>query len=113
MSRRLGSRLTRDPASKLNDPIVFQARWQPVTLSRQSIGLKPEECELLDQVSTGVFKKLDLQVLEKSLPCSRDGISRIPPTLTVQALLSAPIGATSLPQIRTGESEPDPAAERE
>jgi hypothetical protein len=112
--RELVSRLTRDPASKLDDPIVFPARWQSVTLSRDSIGLKPEECELLDQVSTSIFKQLDLRVTGKSRGCNRDGVSRIPPTLTVQALLSAPIGATSLPQIPIEESKSDPpAAERE
>lgn len=102
--RELVSRVTGDPTAREDDPILFPARWQSVTLSRESIGLKPEECELLDQMSKSVFKELNVKVTGRSRNCGRSS-SRVSPSLTVEALMSAPIGATSLPQIPTGAAE--------
>lgn len=107
--RELISRVTGDPAAKQNDPVWFPAQWQSVTLSRESIGLEPEECELLDQMSTGVFKELGVRVVGKSRRCSGFSSSRIPPSLTVEALLMAPVGPTGLPEIKL-EGEGEPAA---
>ncbi len=102
--RDLISRVTGDPAARLNDPIVFPAARQQVTLSRKTIGLAPIECELLDQMSTGVFRKLDVRVVNRSVLCNRDGSSRIPPQMTVESLAPLPIGAVQLPSME-GEEE--------
>jgi hypothetical protein len=100
--RELVSRLTGDPSAKLNDPILFSAQWQSVTLSQESIGLEPEECELLDRMSRTVFKDLNVRPVGRRARCRQD-VSHSSPTLTVEALLAAPIGATSLPQIPASE----------
>jgi hypothetical protein len=102
--RELISRVTRDPTAKRNDPVWFPARWRPITLSRETIGLEPEECELLDQMSTTVFKQLGLRVTNKGRRCSSFG-SRISPEMTIEALVMAPVGETSLPQINLDEGD--------
>lgn len=107
--RELVSRVTGNPAASLNDPIVFPAKWQSVTLSRDSIGLEPEECELLSQMSTSVFRRLGVRVVRGSSICDRNGVSKIPPKLTVEALVGVPFGSGNLPQIpAASESPPDP-----
>lgn len=102
--RELISRVTGDPTAKQNNPVWFPAHWQPIKLSRQTIGLAPEECELLDQMSTTVFRQLGLRVTGKSRRCSPFG-SNISPEMTIEALVMAPVGETSLPQIKLGEDE--------
>lgn len=104
--RELISRVTGDPTAKQDNPVWFPAHWQPVTLSHESIGLEPEECELLDQMSARVFKELGLRVSGKSRKCSSFGSARSSPTLTVEALVMAPVGATGMPEIKLeGEAE--------
>jgi hypothetical protein len=115
--RELVSRVTGDPSAKFDDPIVFTARRQPVTLSRQSIGLEPLECELLEQMSTGVFRKLDIRVVSRSSSCGRNQISHIPPQLTVEALIGTPLPTSNIQQTppagekdpETGEKDPEPS----
>jgi hypothetical protein len=107
--RELISRVTGDPTASKDDPVWFPAHRQPITLSRDSIGLEPEECELLDQMSTSVFKELGLRVTGKSRRCSRMGGSRTSPALTVEALVMAPVGETGLPELKLeGEGELTP-----
>lgn len=109
--RELVSRVTGNPAAKLNDPIVFQAQRQAVTLSHRSIGLEPEECELLDQISSGVFRELGVRVVRRRLTCDHNRVSRIPPELTVEAFMGIPFGTSTAPQTpAAGESDPDPSA---
>lgn len=84
--RELVSRVTGNAAA-MNDPIIFPAQRQQVTLSRRSIRLEPEHCELLEQMSTSVFRELDLRMVGGRPNCSRDGVSRIPPQVTVEALM--------------------------
>jgi hypothetical protein len=107
--RELVSRVTGDPSAMLDDPIVFSAQRQPVTLSRQSIGLEPQECELLDQISTSVFRRLDVRVVSRGYSCGRNQISRIPPQLTVEALIGTPLPTSTIQQTPpTGEKDPEP-----
>jgi hypothetical protein len=109
--RELVSRVTGNPAAMLNDPIVFAAQWQSVTLSHDSIGLEPEECELLDQMSASVLRQLGVRVVRRSSMCDRNRVSRIPPKLTVEALMGIPFGTSNAPQMpAAGESDPDPSA---
>jgi hypothetical protein len=109
--RELVSRVTGNPAAMLDEPIVFWAQRQPVTLSRDSIGLEPAECELLDQMSTSVFPQLDVRVVRRGSSCNRNHVSRISPQLTVEALIGssfAPGKAQQAPA--AGESDTDPGA---
>ncbi len=110
--RDLISRVTGNPAARLNDPVIFQAARQQFTLSRTTIGIEPIECELLDQMSTSVFRKLDVRVINRSLLCDRSGVSRIPPQITVETLAPLPIGAVRQPSLE-GDGNADPAAEED
>jgi hypothetical protein len=84
--RELISRVTRNPGASMNDPILFEAQRQEVTLSSKTVRLKPEDCELLEQMSSQVFRKLDVKVTRRTASCGRDS-SRIPPQMDVEALL--------------------------
>jgi hypothetical protein len=89
--RELISRVTGDPAMALNDPIVFPAERRQVTLSQATIRLRPEHCELLEQMIPGVFRELGIKVVRKQFACDRYGRSRLTPKLTVEVLW--PVGA--------------------
>lgn len=102
--RELVSRVTGNLAAAFNEPIIFEAQRQEVTLSQRTIKLRPEDCELLDQMSNSVFRRLDVKVLRRSFSCGpRDSASRIPPQLVAEALL--PTGSL-LPM-------PDPEKEKQ
>ena len=87
--RELISRVTGNPIPRFDDPIPFAAERRVVTLSKQTLELDPEECELVDQLVTGVFRQLDLRNVRRNYLCDRDGDSRIPPLVEVEALLAA------------------------
>jgi hypothetical protein len=91
--RELVSRVTGNMAAAFNDPVVFAARRQEVTLSNRTVRLQPEDCPLLEQMTTSVFRKLNVRVVRRSFSCGgpRNEPSRIAPQLTVAALL--PTGA--------------------
>lgn len=100
--RELVSRVTGNPAAAFNDPIVFAAQRQEITLSQRTIRLQAEDCELLDQMSTSVLRRLDVKVLRRNFSCGpRDSTSRIPPQLVVEAL------------VPTGQLLPMPDPEKE
>lgn len=101
--RELVSRVTGNAAAMLNDPVPFPAARQPITLSSQTIGLEPEDCELLDQMRS-VFREVGVRIVSRSLNCGRYHVSRIPPKMEVEALVGVPIGATALPTLPTGQS---------
>jgi hypothetical protein len=101
--RELVSRVTGNPAAAFNDPVVFAAQRQEVTLSQRSIRLRAEDCELLEQMSNSVFRRLDVKVVRRSFSCGPRSESRIPPQMVAEALL--PTGAL-LPM-------PDPEKEKE
>ena len=104
--RELISRVTGNPAAAMNDAIVFAAKRQEVTLSRRTIRLDAKDCELLDEMSTSVFRKLNVRVVRRSFNCDRGETSRIPPQLTAEALL--PIMMTTPPP-GAGQPDPEPA----
>jgi hypothetical protein len=88
--RELISKVTGNMNVALNDPILFTATRQQVTLSRETIKLGPEHCELLDQMVTHVFRDFDLKAVRRSTNCDRHQRSSLPPQVTVEALL--PVG---------------------
>lgn len=83
--RELVSRV--NPSAGLGEPIVFPAQRQKVELSRSTIDLAPEECELMQQMSRGIFKDLGIRIVRRGPSCARDRMSHIPPSMTVEALL--------------------------
>jgi hypothetical protein len=86
--RELISRVQGNPAAALDSPIFFAAERREVTLSHETIELEPIDCELLEQMTRSVFRKLDLKVTGQALSC--DPRSHFKPHLTVEALL--PVG---------------------
>jgi hypothetical protein len=92
--RELVSRVTGNPLFALNDAIIFPAERRQVTLSQKTIRLRPEHCELLEQMVTGVFRTLDVKVIRKQLACPSDEVSHFYPKVTVEVLW--PVG-TPLP----------------
>jgi hypothetical protein len=106
--RELVSRVTGDPAARFNDPIMFWAQRQPVELSHKTIGIEPEECELLDQLSASVLPELGVGG-DRNLSCDRSGTSRIRPELVVESLRAAPYGTGNAQQPpATGDDDSDP-----
>jgi hypothetical protein len=85
--RELVSRVTRNPGAAMNDPIVFEAQRQQVTLSSRTVKLQPEDCDLLEQMNTQLFRKLDVKVTRRTASCGRGESSHIPPQMDVEALL--------------------------
>ncbi|MBL8271256.1 hypothetical protein [Steroidobacter sp.] len=89
--RELISRVTKNPVAAMNDPIVFAAVRQEVTLSSKTLKLRPEDCYLLEEMTPQVFRKLNVKVVDRTFNCGPRDSSRIAPQLTVEALL--PTGA--------------------
>jgi hypothetical protein len=89
--RELISRVTGDPAMALNEPIIFPAERREVTLSQKSIRLKPEHCELLEQMAQSLFRQLGVKVTSKQMSCDRYGRSHFAPHVTAEVLW--PVGA--------------------
>jgi hypothetical protein len=107
--RELVSRVTGNAAARFNDPILFTAQWEPVTLSRKTIGIESEECELLEQMSPRVFRDLGMRVLRTGITCSPD--SRIAPEVVVEALRPAQFESGTAPSAPPGvEDDADASA---
>ena len=87
--RELISRVTGDPTAGANDPIVFPAERRQVTLSRSTLRLRPEHCELLEQMIPNLARQLGFKVIDKNLACDRYGRSEFPPKVTVEVLWPA------------------------
>jgi hypothetical protein len=95
--RELVAHVTGNPAAALNDPVAFLAQRQLVTVSHKSAGVEPEECELLDQMATSLFRELGVTVVSRNYVCDPKRLSQIPPEFVAEALMVAPYG-TSNPQ---------------
>jgi len=111
--RELVSRVTGDPTARQNVPVVFAAQWQSVTLSHKTIGLDPEECELMEQMTNSVLRPLGVRVVRKSHSCDRDRISHIPPQLTAEVLIGVPFDTGpvfKMPPEGASDPAPDPAS---
>lgn len=89
--RELVSRVTGNPLVALDDPPIFAAQRQQVTLSRKTIRLGPEDCELLEQMIPTVFRTLDVKVIGRRLSCDPHARSQFAPKLVVETLW--PVGA--------------------
>jgi hypothetical protein len=114
--RELISRVTGNMNVALQDPILFAATRQQVTLSHETIKLGPEHCELLDQMITHVFRDYDLKTVRKSLSCDPHQRSNIPPNAVVEALLPVGYvmpGSNKEKKPAKKDPEPPPAEQQE
>jgi hypothetical protein len=84
--RELISRVTGNPLAALNDPIIFPTQRREVELSRSTIRLMPEDCELLEQMVPTVFRKLDVKVVSRQLSCDPHQRSHFAPKVVVETL---------------------------
>jgi hypothetical protein len=113
--RELISRVTGNMNVAMNDPILFAAKRQQVTLSHETIKLEPEHCQLLDQMITHVFRDFDLKAVRKNLSCDPHQKSNFPPSATVEALL--PVGyvlpVAEKPKKKEKDPEPPPPEQQE
>lgn len=83
--RDLISRVTGDPTAH-NEPIMFPAERKQITLSQGTLRLRPEHCELLEQMMPSLARQLDFKVIGKQLSCDRYGRSQFSPKVTVEVL---------------------------
>ena len=84
--RDLISRVTGDPAAALNEPIVYPAERKQITLSQGTLRLRPEHCELLEQMIPSLARQLDFKMISKQLSCDRYGRSQFAPKVTLEVL---------------------------
>jgi hypothetical protein len=110
--RELLSRVTGNMSVAMNDAILFPAMRQQVTLSKDTIKLEPQHCELLEQMINNVFRDLDLRAVRKGMSCDPNQRSNFAPQVVVEALL--PVGyalpGSEKPKQKE-EKEPDPPAQ--
>lgn len=107
--RELLAKVTGRPEAAIEAETQFQAQREQITLSRDSIGLEAAECELLDQLVNTVFADLNVRVVSRDYSCSPGHTSRIPPKITVDALM--PVIQVREPQIQPGAGGTDAPAD--
>jgi hypothetical protein len=108
--RELVSRVTGNASAGLNDPIVFPAERRVVTLSRKTVDLDPEECELIEQISQSVFRKLNMRVVGGRPHCGSERVSNIPLKVEVEALMPVMPEAPQLLPAEGAAAEPETEA---
>ena len=108
--RELVARVSGNPAARFNDPVIFPAERQQVTLSRKTVGLEPEECELLEQMSTTVFRELGVDVVRKRANCDRTRPGLTPPELVVESLMPAQPRPVDVSEDESEQAPTPPAA---
>jgi hypothetical protein len=105
--RELAARVSGNRAAADEATAQFPAHWQPVSLSRRSLGLAPEECELVEQMNFSVLPKLSVRVVKNHLMCMPHEVSMLQPQLQVEALVKTPLMPVEAKPIPT--SAPAPA----
>jgi hypothetical protein len=98
----LVARVTGNPAPVMQMTGQFPAEWQTVTLTHRNADLEPEDCQLLEQMSSTVLRQLRVRKVRSS-HCDTSVTSNLPPQLTAEALISNPFSG---PVLRTSESAP-------
>jgi hypothetical protein len=84
--RELISRVTGNPAAAMNDPVIFPVQRREVTLSRATIRLGPEDCELLEQMIPTVFRTLNVKVTARQVTCDSHRRSAFAPKVVAETL---------------------------
>lgn len=85
--REMIARVSGDPLPLFDDPIAFAAQRKVVTLSHETTGIEPADCELLQQMASSVFKTLGVREVRRGFICDRMSASHIYPTLDAVALV--------------------------
>lgn len=107
--RELIARVTGDPLPLFNDPIAFAAQRKVVTLSHETTGIEPADCELLEQMASSAFRTLGVRIVRRGYTCDRTSISRIRPTLDVEALVPVALQPNDDRETpASGNEQPDP-----
>lgn len=107
--RELIAHVTGDPLPLFDDPIAFAAKRKVVTLSHETTGIEAVDCELLDQMASSVFRTLGARVVRRGFTCDRISVSRIRPTLDVEALVPvAFLAASNVGTSVSGDDQPEP-----
>jgi len=106
--RELISKVTGNMNAAMNDPILFAAKRQQVTLSHDTIKLEPEHCQLLDQMITHVFRDFDLKATHKNLSCDPHQKSNFNPSVTVEGLLPVGYALPVVEKHKKKEKDPEP-----
>lgn len=112
--RELISQATGNPIPRFDDPIPFAAERRVVTLSHDTVGLEAVECEFLDELVQSSFRSLALRVVRRGFVCDRDRVSRIRPSLDVEALVPTSVNPTSsrsAPATETEDADPGAPAD--
>jgi len=102
--RELISQVTGDPLPWLTDPIEFAAQRRLITLSHETVGLEPADCELMEQMVTSGLRELGVQVVRRGYACNRDWTPHPAPTLVVEALVPVPLNEVSGPRTSASRS---------
>jgi hypothetical protein len=84
--RELIARATGNPAARFNDPIPFAAHRRRATLSNETVGIEPEECELVDEMTTSVLPRIDVRIVSRTGTLCQAG-SQLPPQVVVEGLM--------------------------
>jgi len=84
--RELISRVTGNPLAAMNDPVIFPVQRREVTLSRATIRLGPEDCELLEQMIPTVFRTLNVKVTGRQVTCDSHRRSAFSPKVVAETL---------------------------
>jgi hypothetical protein len=88
--RELLGRVTGSSAAIQEAASQFPTQREQVTLSNRTIGLRSEECELVEQMIAEVFPKLGVRVVKQSITCFPHQVSLLTPRLEVEALIKTP-----------------------
>jgi hypothetical protein len=111
--RELIAKVTGKPDAVIEGETQFPAEWHRIVLSRESNGLEAVECELLDQLSTTVLRDIGVRTTSRDYTCTRGEVSRIPPKMTVEALVPAALSVPT-PEIIPGtQTEEKPQGNEE
>jgi hypothetical protein len=110
--RELVAKVTGKPDAAIESETQFPAEWERIVLSRDSIGLEAVECELLDQLSTTVLRDLGVRIVSRDYSCTRGHVSKIPPKMTVEALVPAAMSVRT-PEIVPGTQTEESSAPNE
>ena len=105
--REMIARVSGDPLPLFDDPIAFAAERKVVTLSHETTGIEPADCELLQQMASSVFKTLGVREVRRGYVCDRMSASRISPTLDAEALVPVMNRVTEGGET-PGDDQPDP-----
>jgi len=103
--RELISRVTGDPIPRFDDPVPFAAERRVVTISHKTAGIEAVECQLLDQLVSTSFKDLGLRVVRRNHACDPRQVSKIRPTVQVEALVPVQSDTREKKQAPAGSGE--------